>query len=641
MFETECYSRLLPLKKVINNDDLELIEDIVIRTNEIIRESYQFTKAYVLYCCDNNLELELIDLSFFKIVFSLVAIPNNQGKKTTKTDLKGKLKEFYDNYYVGLQVEKVKTVSNDLLHHEVIQMITSIENHIKMHFYSYLKRMTYVHISKNEDNYQTKRRKLLNDLYNDTYNSDEEYHPIIEAFGPLIMETRKTRLSKPQNSLYLLFKINREIQVRNGKTLSLMPLRTSTIPSSITLSRTICKTGFRDEEIWNYLYDKANKLFKPKKGFKLKSIKTDGVSCSLIFSSEKKIKVRRSCVAEQAREKYIDELSLEKLTKYASIDSIGRKLYNNVAADPNKGNLAMFQDNNGIKLRYTQCQRKRETHSGRYRKIRLKREKLYLGKYVTDDEEFNLNDNLQILSLFNSNTTYLEEFKQYIFQKNKFASRFNKYYKEYWYRKHKFNIKINSKRTKDKFLNKFEEIYGSPENTIISFGDWQQRPGISFGKEPTIGIGFRNWFKSRGYKVYLVDEYNSSKTCNKCLYKNDYNFMSRIDPRPWMKKQDIKTHKLKHITQKVWELTRCTNNHCRTIHNRDVNASKNILDISNSYINQISITKNFKRGFKWSDNTTDIEQHSIHTSAYKQAEDLAPISMGLTKVNGEGNQITQ
>jgi hypothetical protein len=35
-------------------------------------------------------------------------------------------------------------------------------------------------------------------------------------------------------------------------------------------------------------------------------------------------------------------------------------------------------------------------------------------------------------------------------------------------------------------------------------------------KEPTIGIGMRTLFRKRGYQVYLVDEFRTSRRCSNC-----------------------------------------------------------------------------------------------------------------------------
>ena len=59
-------------------------------------------------------------------------------------------------------------------------------------------------------------------------------------------------------------------------------------------------------------------------------------------------------------------------------------------------------------------------------------------------------------------------------------------------------------------VNRFKDKFGDPENVVIFMGDWSPQKGMRY-KEPVKGRGMRKIFKKRGYQVYLVDEYNSSK----------------------------------------------------------------------------------------------------------------------------------
>ena len=67
--------------------------------------------------------------------------------------------------------------------------------------------------------------------------------------------------------------------------------------------------------------------------------------------------------------------------------------------------------------------------------------------------------------------------------------------------------------------------------------------------------------------------------------ENEYNWQTRKDSRSWKK----------NIKQYVWGLSRCTNSECRTIHNRDVNSSSNILEISRSHLDGNGRPECFKR----------------------------------------------
>jgi len=118
---------------------------------------------------------------------------------------------------------------------------------------------------------------------------------------------------------------------------------------------------------------------------------------------------------------------------------------------------------------------------------------------------------------------------------------------------------------------------------VIGFGNWNNSEFMQ-NHAPTKGKGFRKLFRRAGYKVYLVDEYKTSKKCHNCESEdeNSYceSFRKCVNPRPW-KKYDISM--IRH------GLTRCTT--CKCLWNRDVNSSLNIYKIIEIAINTNGITR--------------------------------------------------
>lgn len=179
------------------------------------------------------------------------------------------------------------------------------------------------------------------------------------------------------------------------------------------------------------------------------------------------------------------------------------------------------------------------------------------------------------LSSYNSRTCDFSSFKEYITEKNKFASRYTtNVYEEPIFRKLKWNTKINMKRNEDNFINKFRATFGDPKDIVVIFGDWEERPGFLRGKEPTKGKSMRTMIRKAGFDVYLLDEFRTSKTCNHCHEENEMNFIKRKEPRYWKKNE----------TQNVWGLLRCKNGNCRRIHNRDKNSASNMFFIATTII---------------------------------------------------------
>ena len=621
---TQCYCRVVPLRKIIPEGCSHHIEQLVQQTSEIVRETYQFWKAFCLFRLEHGMSSISFDRQTAKLVFGVIAFPkprkdkSEENKKKPLRDKKirpdeldrlrnssrvrDQIKQFYIDHYKPIQLVKYPSPGSDILDVEIIQIQTAIETHIKVHFYSYVKRLAFSTIpkpdkkDKNAKLIRSQRTRLLKDLYENTYKSTEQYHGLIDRFGAEIQTAKNRRYSDPQGCLHLLYEINQELEIMGERTFALFPLRKSIIPSSFSLSKTICNQ-FETPGMWDKICGLIKKLnIEPKQGFGISSIRTAGSSASIIFTTGRKLGRPRN----EFTERYIDDLTPEELI------NLGEKKI--VAADPNKGNLLQMMDDEGIRLRYTAQQKKFETHSGRYRKIRLEREKFAFSLDESEEEPVALKDALIYMKQFNSRTTDFRSFMEYVKEKNLFASRFRGFYLDMWHRKFAYNIKMNTNRSRDRFLNLFQETYGSPDTTVLCVGDWEQKPGISFGKAPTMGIGIRSWFRKRGYAVYLVDECRTSLTCCKCKDENEYNWKTRLDPRPW------KEGKI----QRVWGLSRCTNSQCRSIHNRDVCSSENIQEICQSHIWLNKHPKYFKRN-----------HNCVGTAALRGNGDLQP-SLGLS-----------
>jgi len=79
--------------------------------------------------------------------------------------------------------------------------------------------------------------------------------------------------------------------------------------------------------------------------------------------------------------------------------------------------------------------------------------------------------------------------------------------------------------------------------------------------------------RKAGYTVYMINEYRTSKLCHECNGETE-NFLERESKKPKSKGKKLL----------VWGLTRCKNLKCKLIHNRDVNACKNMQKIVRSIL---------------------------------------------------------
>jgi len=90
-------------------------------------------------------------------------------------------------------------------------------------------------------------------------------------------------------------------------------------------------------------------------------------------------------------------------------------------------------------------------------------------------------------------------------------------------------------------MKRFKKMFGSPEETIIAIGDFEQKQHRKF-KEPIKGKGFRCLFRRYGYRVYLVDKHKTSCRCANCGCETT-TFRWCQNPKYW-KDDVIKRHGL-------------------------------------------------------------------------------------------------
>jgi len=120
-------------------------------------------------------------------------------------------------------------------------------------------------------------------------------------------------------------------------------------------------------------------------------------------------------------------------------------------------------------------------------------------------------------------------------------------------------------------------MFGSPEETIVCFGDYEQKRHMKF-KEPIIediplvkDRCIRTLFRKKGYKTYLVDEFRTSGKCSKCEGGDCKKFLVLENPKPYKKNLNL-----------VLGLITCKK--CSNAWNRDCNGATNIYKIVKGYI---------------------------------------------------------
>jgi len=302
-------------------------------------------------------------------------------------------------------------------------------------------------------------------------------------------------------------------------------------------------------------------------------IKTDGVSVSILFV---RVDDKGNPVKKQKGKKYKEQLDCKYIEKAELTEE--QKKMKIVTIDPNDGGDLIYcgskNENNELEtFRYTQNQRRLETRTKKYMKITEK---------VNTETKINNQTIKQIestLSVLNSKTVNYDEFKKYILEKNKINKTLYKYYQQEFFRKFKLNRFINTQKSEAKMIENFKNKFGTPDKVIIVFGDHDEGQLNMKGLEPSICKKFRRIFKNAGYKVFLINEFRTSKLCNCCHQELD-KFLTRASNKPRDKKNNKKTlvnGLLKHtVSNPEGELNPLL---CTIIHNRDKNAVQNMLNI--------------------------------------------------------------
>ena len=601
------------LKHIIKNYEIiqPKINKTAIKAHKIVIHTLQFMKLYLLAYYDKNSNLPKIDKVFINCCMKILCNQKTSGRPPKKEikELKEKLTTFYNIHYKSLcQGEKLDyTHMNTILDYLTIDILTMYENNIKQHYIEYIKRYVNIVWKKKEmieiiKKYNKKGqqkelinklccqlRRIKNDLLNienDKYKSKSFYHKWIQEKNKLVVPNKNTF---KKNNLYYDLKCNpqdyfscmvymmKQVEKNECSINNVFPLRTDIIAKHIRIDTTtlvhllmIKKQGNKtdyltkgnlkryEDKIWEFFFRTERQCFKKKWYSFHHMIETDGVGCSILMLRKDKVgkKVRISKTPKQ--EEYIDELK-----NYSKIRD--KKI---VSIDPNLSDLLYCIDNNTKErnfFRYTQNQRRKETKEKKYKKIILdcKNEKINDKTIIQLETE---------VSKFNRKTLNIDEYKKYIKKKNEVNSLLFKFYEKRIFRKLKLNGYWNRLKSEQRMINRFKKIFGKPEDTIVCFGDFEQRKHRKY-KEPIKGKGFRTLFRRNGYKVYLVDEFRTSCKCSNCEGGDCIKFRKVRNPKPKKNNQILSHGALMCKT-------------CNALWNRDENSSRNIYKIAYNAINK-------------------------------------------------------
>ena len=558
-----------PLKTVIrNSSDIDKINDIVKRMNRITVHTYRFLKCLVLYHYHQTDQLLTINSELITNIMRVIGKTKGTAHKQEAIDSLKMLNHFNDTIYSkysGTINASAKGLTQMFLD-ESKKIMTGFTNHIQEHFADIVRKYVNILADKRSqvDKHGAKKVcRILNDIKSDILTGSSktipEYQYVVDHFKKTILKdffikkSLELMASKGDSSLLLLMirmsidaekqqldRLNADDDHNQISTLNCFPLRTSIIPGYVSLDGTLLAlnlmsdsseaTRIRNslkeklEHLWRMFFKLDNSIFR-KKGYKFDHrISTDGVGCSIQFIREDLINVSkygRSNGGKKPKnfeiDKYVNKLTIDERDEMRRLLKNGQHSF--VGIDPGKqeliyctnGEVEYIANEKTGKIKrkaktftYTNGRRKEETRTIHFSR-KMEREKLnrkVYGRSIKEQE--------QLLSTVNASSCVWKNVVAYMKLKNAVDRKLQRYYEEYHHRIRKWYLKINKKRSEANMLNRFEQVFGSPEEVVILMGDWSENRPMKY-QEPTMGKSMRRLFRNHGYKLLLVDEYNTSK----------------------------------------------------------------------------------------------------------------------------------
>ena len=393
--------------------------DATNRTHQLVIHTYQFLRLWILDKYEqssNNIDIPIITEDTIYMAFkALIKESSGPKPKGSNLELLNEFNKFYEKKYKKLGYDnKIDGVNlSQILNYMKVDMITNIENNIKMNFISYLKRFVNASFKSlrklvydSTEEYPKNIKKILRDdidkdiydikqdLINNTLNTRSIHHKWINENRNKILPIDYDNSyefdikNHPQKYLKYMIHMCQMMEEKEMKMFQFFPLRTDTTVKFIPLDSKSLIELFIDEdknkylmdiegckeELWSTYFNLNNPIFKQSNYSFDYRISTDcfSVSIQLLHNSfidsekakklnmkNKKREMKENCknMTQQQKEDYKN-----KLVKDKNQEEINKKLKSKEIKDKMKSDFKKLSKEEQNKVKQTIDKKKLEKY---------------------------------------------------------------------------------------------------------------------------------------------------------------------------------------------------------------------------------------------------------------------------------------
>jgi len=571
----------LPIKGVLKDPDkhLPIILNYVQNAHLNVVLAYQLIRLYVLYQFKSGNPLPKLTKHFCETALNTIADPDKkitQPKTKSKTNSKSKkprattnqyrqeLQQFYHTEFKSVVPENLEFEPGKLSSVRpalALEMETSYNNNLKIHFIERLKRVIKHQITKHPTYKDLSKGQIARGaalVISAIYDRDlselpkglhEIYQNCLKEYLPAKFEKSLPYDLEKNTDQYLFFslKLDQYLETNEAKLFQPLCLRTSNVPGHIPIdtksliylmddctqamdgyrTKTQLLNNYTDELVryglWSYYFNLDHKVFKNKPRFEFfHEFKTDGVSISLLFIN----KLYKPVVLNFFRKKnnklpVSDEI--KQILKQKKLDDskpppetktpvnltpkerdFYQKIERKVANDPGLQNLLMLveepkDDKKGKHLIFTKQQWYQESHITRNQNMNLKLKKANGIQTIE-----------QPLDDYNSKSVNYTYFKDYLKVKNQIMIATQDHYNSLVFRKNRFRRFHHGLVAIKRLLTNIYTLFG---DCLIFWGNYSRTQHKKYNAPVPL-----KWLKKSVEERFWILTTNECNTSSKCYW---------------------------------------------------------------------------------------------------------------------------